>query len=292
LYNKPLRLPRSVDDSFRVRFIYNSYKSNNIKDKYLHKFDYISKDSLLYSVYSYNWSNKSDSLVYQTRVVNNNGTTQYENLYGLRVSGILGNNLCSQAQLVAASVSGAFGVLGSLGIGYLGATVINPTVGALAGIGLFVIWFSNGACGQDLIQNTNSNYPNNPISENIPNPMGTPNFPNGYNDSISIEISRGGVNDPCCFVSGVVSLNIENVGIFTYNYQSSTTIYPRKYFKVLLPDIATKNYNATVTHIETSNMAGCMLDIKSANGVFKLSQNSFPNLVLNTPVINTFVITH
>lgn len=269
-----------LDDSFRVRFIYNSYKSNNIKDKYLHKFDYISKDSLLYSIYSYNWSNKLDSLVYQTRVVNNNGTTQYENLYGLRVSGILGDNLCSQAQLVATAISSALGVLGATAIGYWGGLVINPTFGAFAGIGVIVVWFANGACGQDLIQNANSNYPNSPNSGNTPNPVGSPDMPNKSKIPIIINKTNAFTSNPTFSsidIQGEVMYNggsqIITRGVcYGPNWRTINVLNDFKFYSSF------NNFNITINGISYSTGFGFRLFAINSEGYVGYSEQFQANI--------------
>lgn len=174
-----------LDVEKRPQIIYFSNNSGT-KLNQLIKFEYISPDSTIISIYNYDWINNTDSLLFQSRGKGDKSIKTY----GLRLNST--TDLFSDLTTTLLTTIGAAGIA-------CAATAVLPGMlfyvagfslaqSALAGvISAVTLISSTSHANQQLQSQKNPKAPVSPTSSYIPNPTGTPQNPSGSNTVTDID---------------------------------------------------------------------------------------------------------
>ncbi len=175
-------------------------KKNGQKINTIVKYEYLTNDTISYSIYKYDWITHKDSLQFQAKTKD----TYSIKTYGARGFTIDANFRSTAVTLVsslavAAVVCGTIAVLGPAALGW---AIANPAL-ALGGLTFAAGIIANASPNQQIQTTINHNAPTSPTSGTIPNPTGTPQNPVGYGFPISLNASnvvKLGIvnNNPSC----------------------------------------------------------------------------------------------
>lgn len=162
-----------LDDEKRPQIIYFSNNSGT-KLNQLIKFEYISSDSTIISIYNYNWQNNTDSLLFQSRGKGDKAIKTY----GLRLNSTtdIGTDILLAFGATGLSIA-AVALLPGILFAAAGYTLGQSALAGVITAATFIA--SNSHANQQLQTQTNPNAPLSPTSGFIPNPTGTPTNPTG-----------------------------------------------------------------------------------------------------------------
>ncbi len=206
------------DQQNRPKLSYLS-TSTGFKSKFIVKFDFDnSSDSVKVDYFKYNWETAKDSLFASYKYKNQNGVVYY------------GNKTTSKntdaAYVLAIGGAVIIGVLCPIAAGWAVANLVGwgSFLGSISGA-FTTVWLASSVWTTNLANAATLNnipmHPQSPTSGTIPNPVGTPQNPNGTNQSqvslYSIECSNG-----CIYQLPVGT--ILNVEIRDSNYSLITTV--------------------------------------------------------------------
>ena len=183
------------DEQERVIMSYKSY-ANGAKENYLVKYDYLAGGYVKISFYEYNWSSKSDKLLYQNIILDNNGSLSYNVTFARQAGG--SNRFFSyerKAKLIYELKKAKEYVALALGVGAViavpvvvvfavSASAISVPTGAIIIIAE-IMFLTMPSKADELKQSSTLVYPSSPSFGPLPSLTGTPAFPGGYSSLIT-----------------------------------------------------------------------------------------------------------
>lgn len=203
-----------LDDEKRPQIIYFSNNSGT-KLNQLIKFEYISSDSTIISIYNYNWQNNTDSLLFQSRGKGDKAIKTY----GLRLNSTtdIGTDILLAFGATGLSIA-AVALLPGILFAAAGFTLGQSALAGVIAAATFIA--SNSNANQQLQTQTNPNAPQSPTSGFIPNPIGTPNYPVGITINWGISITGTDI-DGQSPATGSINIRAANRNQVSISYSNS-----------------------------------------------------------------------
>ncbi len=188
-----------LDNKAKIKLIYYT-NSDGIKYDEVNKFEYLSNDTILISIYDYNWTDKSDSLTYQFKIKDDVSTRTYRKS-NKRESNNDEVTLTWEDMKEAVldqMKSAAFAKGLAISIGLLGVALALESGGLSMIIAGALISSLTSNPNPIIASELNLDAPVSPTSQFIPNPIGTPENPTGEINCDNFYYSFNYVEVPVC----------------------------------------------------------------------------------------------
>lgn len=211
-----------LDSDMRASIITFKKKNGTMLNTIV-KFDYIENDTIIFNIYQYNWLTQRDSLLYQTKVKDSSlfNTHSSRIAFDFNIEDFKKEAIkFATAVAIAAFACGVVAVSVALIPPALAFAVANPHL-AIAGIIFAAGAIASASPNQTLNPNHNSNAPTSPTATNatIPNPIGTPENPDGEMGTVTIYGAHScHYLDTACFNDDASSLSVRTYTVNIYKH--------------------------------------------------------------------------